>query len=158
MNKELLAIFILSVIVFVLIIYTVVIGRRFKKADQKFRLMCKGNNLASLETTILNRFKEIDSIESNFQELKAKLDNIEKLVNRSYQKTSIKRYDAYEELGGQLSFVICMLDNKDDGFLLNMVCGRDGSYSYVKEVVGGDSLVKLNEEEEEVLIRTTEKE
>ncbi len=111
-----------------------------------------------MEASLQEYCEKVEKINKNNQDLQKQIYTLQKLVNRSYQKTSILRYDAYEEMGGKLSFVLCMLDKKDDGFLYNVVSSRDGSYSYIKEVIDGESFTKLTEEEEEVLIRTVEKE
>ena len=54
-------------------------------------------------------------------------------------------------MGGQLSFALAMLDRKNNGFLLNTVHNREGSYTYVKEILDGKSEINLSEEEEKAL-------
>ena len=44
-----------------------------------------------------------------------------------------------------------LLDEKKDGFILNVVHAHDGSYSYIKDVVAGNPIVNLGTEEEESL-------
>lgn len=51
-------------------------------------------------------------------------------------------------MGGQLSSVIVMLDEKDNGFLINSVHSTTaGSYTYVKKITDGMTDVELAEEE-----------
>ena len=63
----------------------------------------------------------------------------------------IVKYDAFNEMGGKLSFTITLLDGKDNGFILNSMHSRDGCYNYVKEIVNGQSYIELSEEEAESL-------
>ena len=44
-----------------------------------------------------------------------------------------------------------MLNGKDDGFVLNAVHSREGCYTYIKEIVGGNSIIVLADEEQEAL-------
>ena len=44
-----------------------------------------------------------------------------------------------------------MLDEKNNGYILNIVHGREGSYTYTKEIIGGNSIVQLGEEEMQAL-------
>ena len=55
------------------------------------------------------------------------------------------------EMGGKLSFSLAMLNGKDDGFVLNAVHSREGCYTYIKEIVGGNSIIVLADEEQEAL-------
>ena len=68
-------------------------------------------------------------------------------------KYSIVKYDAFEDMGGKLSFVLAMLDSKNTGFLLNAIHSRENCFLYVKEIVNGESYVMLSGEEIEALKR-----
>ena len=66
-------------------------------------------------------------------------------------KIGIVKYDAFPDVGGRLSFALAMLDESDSGFVLNAIHGRDGCYTYIKEIVKGESYVALGQEEKEAL-------
>ena len=61
------------------------------------------------------------------------------------------RYDAFAQLGGQLSYALAVLDEHDNGFLLNVVHSSEGSYSYAKQVEGGVCRLELSAEETKAL-------
>ena len=61
------------------------------------------------------------------------------------------KYDAFHEMGGKLSFSLAMLNKVNDGFILNAVHSREGCYTYIKEVIKGNSVILLSEEEKEAL-------
>ena len=63
----------------------------------------------------------------------------------------IVKYDAFNEMGGKLSFALAMLDGNDSGWILNAMHSREGCYTYVKEILKGESFVELSEEEAEAL-------
>ena len=54
-------------------------------------------------------------------------------------------------MGGQLSYSIALLDESNNGFLLNSVHSTDGCYSYSKEIRGGKCKLELGEEEQMAL-------
>ena len=54
-------------------------------------------------------------------------------------------------MGGKLSFALCMLDEENNGYLLNSVHSNNASYVYSKEIVDGSSAIELGEEESEAL-------
>ena len=59
-------------------------------------------------------------------------------------------------MGGKLSFCLAMLDENNNGFVMNSVHSSDGCYSYTKEIKGGESSLALGKEEEEALNRALE--
>ena len=64
---------------------------------------------------------------------------------------SIVKYDAFKEMGGKLSFSMAMLDDKNSGYILTSVHTREGCYTYIKEIIKGESFVVLSEEERRAL-------
>ena len=73
-------------------------------------------------------------------------------MEKSYQKVGIVKYDAFNEMGGKLSFALAMLDNNNTGWILNAMHSREGCYTYVKEIVKGESYIELAEEEAAALM------
>ena len=69
----------------------------------------------------------------------------------TFQKVGLVKYDAFNEMGGKLSFSLALLNETDDGFVLNAVHSREGCYTYIKEIVEGHSFIVLAEEEQEAL-------
>ena len=61
------------------------------------------------------------------------------------------KYDAFHEMGGKLSFSLAMLDEKNNGYIINAMHSREGCYTYIKEIIDGNSVIVLAEEEQEAL-------
>ena len=54
-------------------------------------------------------------------------------------------------MGGKLSFALALLDKNNNGFVLNAMHSREGCYTYIKEIVNGESYIVLAEEEKNAL-------
>ena len=67
-----------------------------------------------------------------------------------YQKMGLVRYDAFSQMGGQLSYSLALLDENDNGFIINSIHSTEGCYSYSKEIKNGDN-ISLSAEEAEAL-------
>ena len=74
-------------------------------------------------------------------------------MQRTYQKMGLIKYDAFHEMGGKLSFSLAMLDMLNNGFIINAMHTREGCYTYIKEIIDGNSVIVLSEEEQEALKR-----
>ena len=74
-----------------------------------------------------------------------------KILEKNFRKTGIVKYDAFNEMGGKLSFAVAMLDNDNSGWILNAMHSREGCYTYINEIIKGESYIELAEEEAEAL-------
>ena len=105
-----------------------------------------------LYIVLLNKFKQIDKISDQVDINAAEISTIIENMKFTYQKFAISKYDAFKEMGGKLSFSLCMLTDNNDGFVMTSVHStNDGCYIYIKEIIKGESYVLLSEEEKKVL-------
>lgn len=142
----------LIVMVLISIILAIVVLRKIGKLRKKYELFMKGSDGSNLESTILKRFKEIDNLKDDTSKLKSEVTKISETLLTAYQKCSIVKYDAFKEMGGKLSFSMCLLDDNDYGVIItSMHSSREGCYTYVKEIIKGESFVLLSEEEKQAL-------
>ncbi len=75
---------------------------------------------------------------------------ISEKMKTHYQKVGIVKYDAFHEMGGELSFALTMLDENNNGWIFNAMHSREGCYTYIKEVVNGESYIELQPKKKEV--------
>lgn len=136
------------IVLFILVIVNMVQTSNMKKKYKKFM---SGKNAKSLEETLVKKLNQIDSlVEANAANEK----NIKNVVNNmkfTFQKVGLVKYDAFNEMGGKLSFSLALLNASNDGFVLNAVHSREGCYTYIKEIIDGNSIIVLAEEEQEAL-------
>ena len=146
-----------GVLSLILLVCVIVALCKLGSVKKKYREFMSGADGKSLEDEILLRFNEIDSIKAIQVKIGKEIEKINETLLTTYQKIGIVKYDAFEEMGGKLSFVICMLNDVDDGFILNsMHSSREGCYTYAKEIIKGKSFVELSGEEKQALDRALE--
>jgi hypothetical protein len=75
------------------------------------------------------------------------------LIDGSVRKVGLLRYDAFEDVGGRLSFSCALLDESGNGVVLTSINGRQETRVYAKPVSGGISTHNLSLEEEEAIRR-----
>ncbi|MBR4026630.1 MAG: DUF4446 family protein [Lachnospiraceae bacterium] len=135
-------------ILFIMLIVNIVQMNQLKK---KYNIFMGGQDAKSLEQLLLQRLEQIDGlVESNM----ANASNIQMLFEKmtfTFQKIGLIKYNAFHEMGGKLSFSLALLNEKEDGFVLNAVHSREGCYTYIKEIIGGNAVTVLSEEEKEAL-------
>lgn len=140
-----------AILAMVLAILVVICIVKIRKLNKKYSVFMKGSTGKDLEASIFTRFAEIDTIKSDIEFMSGKLNIACDMLLTAYQKMSIVKYDAFKEMGGKLSFSLAMLDDKNNGYILTSVHTREGCYTYVKEIIKGESFVVLSEEERRAL-------
>ena len=111
----------------------------------------KGKDGQSLERLFKRKFDLIEKLVRSTDDNVEEIDKIWKVMDKSLNKYGIVKYDAFEDMGGKLSFVLAMLDKNNTGFLLNAIHSRENCFLYIKEIVNGESYVVLSEEGVEAL-------
>lgn len=141
----------LAILVLVMLIVLIVNTIQIISLKQRYKIFMSGKNARNLEKTLIERLDQVDGL---LKANAANEKNIKKLFNNmkfTFQKVGLVKYDAFNEMGGKLSFSLALLNETDDGFVMNAVHSREGCYTYIKEIVGGNSIIVLAEEEQEAL-------
>lgn len=136
----------------ILIVLVIVLLAKQSKANRKYSQFMSGADGKSLEESFVQKFEELTVLRSDMEEAKLHLGKIDETLLTTYQKIGIVKYDAFKEMGGKLSFALALLTDTNDGFIINsMHSSREGCYTYIKEIIKGESFVILAEEEKEAL-------
>lgn len=137
-----------AVLLLILIIINMVQMRKIKK---RLEVFMKGKNAKSLEDTLIYRLEQVDTLRTANDVNEKAIENIQEHLKGCYNKFGLEKYNALDQMGGNLSFALCMLDGENNGYILNIVHSRDGCYTYVKEIIGGNAVLGLAAEEETAL-------
>lgn len=142
---------VLFILQIVLIVLLVILNDKYKRLQKSYTTFMKGKNGKNLERSIFKKFSELEAISKLVKENEEKIQDIYKKMENHYQKVGIVKYDAFHEMGGNLSFALTMLDENDNGWIFNAMHSREGCYTYIKEIVKGKSYIELSEEEQQCL-------
>jgi hypothetical protein len=93
-----------------------------------------GNNL---DTMLKDYLQDVSEIKKDNSEIKAYYTKLDNDLNSCIQKIGLVRYNAYKDVGSDLSFAIALLDNNDNGVVLNGLYGSESSNIYAKPIKNG---------------------
>lgn len=129
---------------FILILVLLIKVSNLKKRYEKF---LTGKNGKSLEDSIIQKFEKMNEIIVEQDFIEQEMQRIDEEHKKSFSKIKVYKYNAFEDMGGETSFVIALLDHNNDGILLNGVSSQNATYVYTKEVQKGTSKTALSREE-----------
>ncbi len=135
-----------------LIVFVIILSVKQMKLSKKYKKFMSGATGENLESQIIARFADIDQLKVSSKSLEEELAKVKENLLITYQKVGVVKYDAFREMGGKLSFVLALLDKNNNGVLLNSVhSSREGCYTYLKEIIKGESFLELSEDEAKAL-------
>jgi len=95
--------------------------------------------------------RQIQQLEAALRSLSATDQRPGGLIEGPVRHVGLVRYDAFEDVGGRLSFSCALLDAKGNGVVMTSINGRQDTRVYAKPVTDGRSAYNLSIEEEEAI-------
>lgn len=124
---------------------------RLNQLHKRYRQLMRGVDKSNLEQLI---FKQTDELRDLAGKVKDVGDTQAK-VNQDLQKTlgpiGIVRYNAFNDVGSDLSFSVAILNRDQNGIVISSLYGREDSRIYAKPIENGESAYKMTEEEKEAV-------
>ena len=136
---------------FILFLATVSNSRKLKRLRTKYNNFMNGLGDKNIEQLLDTYLDKVNQMSVKNKEIENHILDIERNLVQCVQKVGIVRYNAFENVGSDLSFSIALLDNKDDGIVLSGIYSRDSSSTYAKPIISGKSRYTLSAEEMQAL-------
>lgn len=137
--------------IILLLIMVIVLLVNLSRLSKRYKKFMGGKNAKSLEKDIMGLYEDNKLIKASMDKNRKDIENLYRKFEGAFQKIGLVKYDAYNQMGGLLSFSLALLDENDNGFVLNSVHSADGCYNYTKEIKAGLSDISLGEEEKKAL-------
>lgn len=102
----------------------------------------------ALEAVLGGQTNRIDRLEKIIRRLAAEDQRQNQILRGTVQHVGMVRYDAFEDVGGRLSFSCAMLDDRGDGVMITSINGRQDTRVYAKPIRRGESSHNLSQEED----------
>jgi hypothetical protein len=150
-NIEIICGLIISLLV-VIILY-IIAEFRISRITDKYNNLVKNVDGVNLEEMMNECLNEVNEIKIDNARLENKYDDLNKRFKFAIQKIGFIRYNAFPDMGSELSFSIALLDSNLNGVIITNIYSRDYSNSYAKSVEGGKSKYPLSVEEMQAIDR-----
>ena len=125
---------------------------RLRKLRREYALL-RGNKGEERDIfgAVGRSLRRLDATDKRIDELLQVIQQQSEANRFSMQKFGIVRYNAFEEMGGNLSFSLAILDDHGDGIVLTSINGRADSRTYAKPIKQLSSSHTLSDEEREAV-------
>lgn len=130
-----------------------VLFRQLSLLRRNIAILKRGADGSSLLEKVASQAVQIQDIYRLLEEHAAEKDYLTEVLAGALQRVAVVRFDAFDDMGGKLSYSVAMLDENGDGVIFTSIYGRNENRTYAKAVRSGKASHVLSREEEEALRR-----
>lgn len=140
-------------LVLVVVMYLIIINLFYNLnyMKKRYKKMMTGVDGANLERMLIGCIDSTKAVVDENAKLWDENKAIKELLSRAMTKVAIVRFSAFEDMGGDLSYAVAMLDSHNNGVVMSSIFAREGSRSYAKPIVNGESAYTMTKEELDAL-------
>jgi len=142
---------VMAVLLLAFMILSIVLICKTGKLKKRLDAFLLGEDGTSLEEGLAQLFEDNQYLKNITDRNKKDIRTLYKKNESTFQKMGLIKYDAFHQMGGQLSFCLALLNENNNGFIINSVHSTEGCYSYTKEIRNGECTIALGKEEAEAL-------
>lgn len=124
---------------------------RVRALSRRLHRLTAGATGASLERVLMDHLARVEEVDTRQRQVEQRVSALEGRIPLCVQHVGLVRYDAFEDVGGQQSFSLAMLDAQQNGIILTSVYSRSDVRVYAKAVRQGQPSHPLSEEELQAL-------
>jgi len=138
-----------NVLLLILYIINLISVKKIKKNYYNF--MKKIGNGNNIDEMLKDYIKKVEDVNSKNQEIISFCSKLQDSVSLSFKKIGMVKYNAFKNVGNDLSFALALLNDNNDGFILNGIYSAEMSNIYAKQIKNGKCNSRLLEEEKKAL-------
>ena len=119
-------IIIMLVMIIALFAFTLSVYMQYGRLKVSYNSFMKGKDGRTLEDSIFEKFDELEDIAEISLKNREDIKKINEEMLSNFQKVGILKYNAFQEMGGKLSFALTLLDGNNTGYIINSMHSREG--------------------------------
>ncbi|MCZ3387691.1 MAG: DUF4446 family protein [Actinomycetia bacterium] len=153
LDPELVAVIAIAAAVVALLglILTVIAASRIRRMRRHYLALQQGGDGESFLDAVTRQSKEVTHLRSGVASLASQVQTLRVDLADAIRHVAVVRYDAFNDMGGRMSFSAALLDDAGDGIVVSSINGRTETRTYAKGVKGGVSEAELSPEEIQVI-------
>lgn len=131
-------------------------NRRWATQSKMLRQFFSGPNDEDLQALLARVLEDSHFARDTAQRAHFGMEEALGRLEGCLQHFALVRYDAFEDVTGQMSFSLAMLDGHNNGAMISTIFGRNTSRCFGKMIVAGQCEQLLSDEEQQALIQALE--
>lgn len=148
----------LALIIFTLglVAFNLFLFAKLRSAESRYREMMEGKSGIDLEALLIGHTRERVGLRDDLLAAVKRVDALERFLVSAKVAQGLVRFNAFEDIHGDQSFALALLDSASNGVVLTAIVGRNESRVYAKGILDGRSERDLTAEEQSAVDKARE--
>lgn len=139
-----------AALILIALVLIMALSLRMRKLMSRLDALTGGAG-GDIEQTLTTHLEIVRTGERRMETLEQAVAILQAQMPACLRKTGLVRFDAFEDVGGEQSFSLALLDFNNNGFVLSSVYSRNDVRVYSKAIRDGRASHTLSQEEERAL-------
>lgn len=148
-----LLVIVLAIIICFLALISFFLFFYYLKMNRAIDALLEKGKIKDLREVLFSQIEKTKDMEASIGQALERIKSLEDISKVAFQKIGVVRFNPFNEMGGNQSFVIALLDKENSGFVISSLFIKEGNRMYAKSVVKGKSDYTLSAEEKEAIAR-----
>lgn len=137
----------LACLTVILLFYCIAVSRKLSRAARKRGQKPPGESVGEIMDCLREHADAISELQARSSDLTGRLDEQSRLLRKCLQRVGMVRFNAFDDVGGEQSFALVLLDAEGDGVAVSSIYGRQDSRIYAKTITRSAGERPLSDEE-----------
>jgi hypothetical protein len=137
----------LSMLSIILLICCISLSRRISKLNRRRSASLVNGNIEEIVNCLTDQSSAITELEDKLKDVNNRQVGLGRDLSNCIQKLGIVRFNAYDDVGGEQSFALVLLDCNKNGVAISSLYGRQDTRFYAKRIVNGETERSFSDEE-----------
>lgn len=124
---------------------------KLRRMRRQYLVLQDGGDGESFVEAVARKTAAVDLLRNEVSALSSDVTGLRVDLSDALRHVAVVRYDAFNDMGGRMSFSAALLDDAGDGVVISSINGRTETRTYAKGVKGGASDALLSPEEEQAI-------
>jgi hypothetical protein len=140
-----------AVVSLIALLAAAVSNNRLTTIRRNMAMLQGRNDAGTLLDIVADYVARVNSLDGRLKAQAKRQEELFALLGRSARNLGVVRYDAFDDMGGRMSFSIALLDDHGNGVVITSINARAESRAYAKAIRGGASEHNLSAEEQRAI-------
>jgi Protein of unknown function (DUF4446) len=133
------------------LLLALLLALRLSRMRRQYVVLQSGGDQESFMDAVTRQQREVGALRDEVGSLSGEVTGMRLDLADAIRHVAVVRYDAFNDMGGRMSFSAALLDDAGDGVVISSINGRTETRTYAKGVKAGASDAELSPEEVQVI-------
>lgn len=136
-----------GILIFILFVWVIILSVKLSRLARAHKRMIGETGVPKLEDVLMKVHDRMEDVQAKQAVQEATMAHQEKRLAALKGRVGVHRFNAFSDQGGEISFAVAIVNEREDGVVLTGIHSREQTFLYAKPLSKGESSYPLTPEE-----------